>query len=111
MRIGISSATNLPRVSRKAFLRWPASVTDAENSRRTSRLPKGQTEPVLELRVVICVADIDRDLRHGSRPGDREFSGGLVVAEQHISDSLSFSAREPGRHKGIALGQRFVDNH
>ena len=60
-----------------------------------------QTETILEQRIVTCVADVDWNLRHRTRPRMRKLAGRLVVSEDNVGNPLSFSAGKPSGHEGV----------
>jgi len=64
---------------------------------------KRQSETVFEEWIIVSVADVNRNLRHGPRPGKREFARWAITAEQYVSDSPTFSSRQPGRDETVAL--------
>src|SRR5205085_6968384 len=90
------------------ILRIPSDIVQrAYNIRRAARLSSpfcpardfmnlflvGQTKTILEERVVVRVTHVDGNLHHRSRPRAGQFSCWPEIAEQNITDSLSFSAR------------------
>ena len=62
-----------------------------------------QAVTVLKQRIVVLIANIDRNLVHRPRPGERELSNELVIAEEHIGDAATFCSRQPCRHERICL--------
>lgn len=65
----------------------PVLAQDASGS-----LGLGQPEAIGKERIVGGVADVDRDLRFGARPGVGQLGCGLVIAKEHIGDALALGA-------------------